>query len=90
MVFCPEIPLLGIYPGEMKTHVHIKTQIHKDSDMNVHSSFFIISPDWKHLKCPPGSEQMVMQQNRRWGREDALTGPAGAEPRPPGWGLGFH
>lgn len=40
--------------------------------MNIHSSFFIISPDWKHPKCPPGSEQTVMQQNRRRGQEDAL------------------
>lgn len=62
--------------------------------MNIHSSFFIISPDWKHPKCPPGSEQTVMQQNRRRGQEDALmvllggAKAAGAEPRPPGRGLG--
>ena len=52
--------------------------------MNVHSSFFIISPDWKQPKCPPGSERMVMQQNRRQDQEAALTRPAGAEPRPQG------
>ena len=56
--------------------------------MNVHSSFFIISPDWKQLKCPPGSGRTVMKQNRRQGQEAALTGPAGVEPRPPGRSLG--
>lgn len=27
VIFHPEILLLGIYPGEMKTYVHIKTGI---------------------------------------------------------------
>ena len=42
----PAIPLLGIYPGETKAHVHT------DLSANVLSSFICNSPNWKESRCP--------------------------------------
>ena len=46
----PEFPLSGIYPREMKTYVHTQRYI------NVHSGISIIVSNWKPSKCPAAGE----------------------------------
>lgn len=41
------VPLLGIFPSEMKTYVHTKP-----STQMFLVALFIISPNWKKTKCP--------------------------------------
>lgn len=53
----PVISLLGIYPREMKTHVHTKacTQMSR-------AVVFIIAQNWKPARCPSTNDQI----NKLW------------------------
>ena len=46
-----EIPLLGIYPGEMKTHVHTKAFTRM-----LIAALVLIAPNWKQHCCPSAGE----------------------------------
>ena len=43
----PEIPLLAVYPRELKTRVHLKTCAHMFT-----AALFKIAKKWKQPKCP--------------------------------------
>lgn len=53
----PAIPLLGIYPREIKIYSHTKTYMHRYT-----AALFIIIPNWKHPKCPSMGEEI----NKLW------------------------
>lgn len=49
----PAILLLGIYPREMKTYVHINTC----TQMPI-PALFIITKEWGQLKCPSADKEI--------------------------------
>ena len=53
----PAIPLLGIYPREMKKYVHIKT-----STQMFIAALFVIAKRWKQPECPSVDECI----NKTW------------------------
>ena len=53
LLYVPEVPLLGIYPREMKTYIHTETC----TEMFI-TSLFIKAKRWKQLKCPSTAKQL--------------------------------
>lgn len=53
------IPLLGIYPKEMKTYVHLKT-------FTYYINTIIIAKQWKQLKCPLPDKWINKMYSIQW------------------------